>query len=898
MSASSVTKLSSVVAMAELLLRSGARSFGEARSSPTVRGLRVALGRLVPVARPWPLVLAGAWLLRPAPGAPANVRAEPDLSQALATALSGRGLSVQASQVYWLDRSGSVLGTRLDRPRAVLLARRGTEPADVYLARVKLSPEGRLLELSGLYNVSETSAVEERQLTVDRQRAAWTIGGSGRTYSVHFADLRGEPAPQGEPWARLVRLQHEITNLQDTGQRQGIGMRTFRLDPAATEVALAFSDRSLLIRADEHAIEVWTDGSGRIAGERFVQAQTSQPARPGNFVTWAVDRVRAIPWFGNDRMQAVKAIAFWALDKLENAYGTVTGDDGSERVAEELGEILETPAASFTDPETGWPPAPMKPFLHPPLKGEGQWVSLEHDPFIRSNPGAPNPFVVSFIRTDRERIYSQIYVAMWDPRQVTLHAMSGTKEPKSATGEPGPGLIPRDPKVLTRLVGAFNGGFQASHGEYGMVTDRVVYLPPKPFAATVAELRDGTTVFGTWPREAPIPGNVVSLRQNMTPLVMDGETNPYKREWWGGVPEGWTDDSRTVRSGLCLTKEKFVAYFYGPTIDASRLATAMHRARCEYGLHLDMNAGHTGLEFYRVAPSGQLPRPSRKLDAQWEASGPVPGLERYEYLGRRMIKYMALMNFPRYISREQRDFFYLTLRPLLPSTAVAAPAVPAEPGEGQWTVQGLPQHGWPYAMATTWIRPDATRPETKVNLIELDPTNVQVGGSSGSDQKTIVAFRAPQSGADDGVALWWTESGFKISPKPPEITAQRIATGSLPGVHARASAAMAVSRDGMLIYAEVSTAPLPERDGPLLAKLLQTRDVEAVLLLDRPIGIAIAGQRNLSGHPVTRSRNAVHFVRKSAPGAARFFTDTPIVPPEDWYRAQLKSAKFEGRPRP
>ena len=63
----------------------------------------------------------------------------------------------------------------------MLLARRGSEPTDVYLARVKLSPEGRLLELSGLSNVSETSAAEERQLTVDRERDAGTIGGSGRT---------------------------------------------------------------------------------------------------------------------------------------------------------------------------------------------------------------------------------------------------------------------------------------------------------------------------------------------------------------------------------------------------------------------------------------------------------------------------------------------------------------------------------------------------------------------------------------------------------------------------------------------------------------------------------------------------------------------------------------------
>jgi hypothetical protein len=53
------------------------------------------------------------------------------------------------------------------------------------------------------------------------------------------------------------------------------------------------------------------------------------------------------------------------------------------------------------------------------------------------------------------------------------------------------------------VVGASNAGFQAQHGEFGMMADGVVYLPPKPYAATVAVLRDGTTAFGTWPETAP-----------------------------------------------------------------------------------------------------------------------------------------------------------------------------------------------------------------------------------------------------------------------------------------------------------------------------------------------------------------------------------------------------------
>src|SRR5262249_11334399 len=160
------------------------------------------------------------------------------------------------------------------------------------------------------------------------------------------------------------------------------------------------------------------------------------------------------------------------------------GDEGRAAVTAEAPGILDVPAAAYTDPETGWPPPPMEPMLHPALEGEGKWVLLDKDPFVMKNPGAPSPFAFSFVRVDRKRAYSQPYVLVWDPRQVVLHAMSGTVEPKSATGETGPGLVPRKPEVIGRLIAAFNGGFQATHGEFGMMAEGVVYLPPKPFAAT------------------------------------------------------------------------------------------------------------------------------------------------------------------------------------------------------------------------------------------------------------------------------------------------------------------------------------------------------------------------------------------------------------------------------
>jgi hypothetical protein len=855
--------------------------------------------RLFSLLRPLPLILIAVALPQRGRPVPLEATAEPDLASALARALSARSLEARPGEVFWVDAPAGLLGSRQHEPRALLRARRQDEPADIYLATSRLSPEGRLLEVTGLYNLSDTSAVDERQLTVAGQRAAWVIGGGGKIYSVQYANLRGELTPADPSWSRTAQWQNRLTNWQNTGQLEGIGRRSFRLDPAAATVALAFSDTALLVEADSRRIRIGTDAAGQIEGERFIREQVHYKAAPGNLVTWAVDRVRAIPWFGSDRMQLVKAVAFAALDKLQQVVGTVTGDDGSDRIAEELGELMDAPPVTYSDPETGWPPPPMQPPLVPPLQGEGQWRALDQDPFVRTNPGAPAPFVTSFIRTDKKRAHSQIFVTLWDPRQVQLHAMSGTVEPKSATGETGPGLVPRRPEVMGRLLAGLNGGFQATHGEWGMMAEGIIYLPPKPYAATVAELRDGSTAFGTWPDDERVPDNIVSFRQNMTPLVMDGVINPYRRTWWGGVPPGWEDESRTVRSGICLTQEGFVAYLYGTSIDADQLTLAMQQARCSYGIHLDMNPGHTGLEFYQAGPESELPPLSRPLDGRWEAEGPVEGMPGWRFRGRRMIRYMGLMNFPRYINRESRDFFYLTLRHVLPGANLQAPLAKHGDEEGKWKVEGLPQHGWPYSIATTWVRPDPRRRETKVRVLKLDPTTVRVSAPGASARQTVVTLNPAAADDRSRPSLWLDGGRLYIGTEPPTSAAHRLAAGYPPDdpQAARAVAAVGIVEGGMLAYAEVTTAPRPGHDHHLLGKLLDQLGCESRLLLTDSPQIALGGNRDLSGHPVARREQAIELVRTEAPGARRIFKDTPIVESDVWYPLQARRVRYFRKPK-
>ncbi len=480
--------------------------------------------------------------------------------------------------------------------------------------------------------------------------------------------------------------------------------------------------------------------------------------------------------------------------------------------------------------------------------------------------------------------------------------MAGTVEPKGATGEAGPGLIPRDPAVLDRVVAASNAGFQALHGEFGMMADGVVYLPPKPFGATVAVLRDGSTAFGTWPEDQTIPPNVLSYRQNMTVMVQDEKFNPYGRTWWGGTPPGWADKTHTVRTGICLTKEKFVAYFYGADLDPEGLAQTMIQTRCSFGIALDMNAGHSGLEFYKVAKDDEMEPLGRPLSYDWESEGTVGGIDGYKFRSRRFIRGMGLMSFPRYIKREARDFFYMTLRNVLPGKNLVPVAQPPTENEGVWRVKGLPHHGFPYALAETELRLDATRPDLKVRVLKIDPRAVSASPASANKPGKTVAVLdvgAMEQGAN-AASLWASPGAFAISAEAPVDGAVRLASG-LSATNIATAAVGVLDADGMLLYAELMPTPVAPSpaDAQKLDELLKNAGCGTRLLLTKPLTIALGGDTDLNGaavHP-PQGPSAVRLARADAPGGRRFMEQTPIVPLSTWYPLQAKRIRYFKKPK-
>lgn len=874
---------------------------------------RRLLGRLRAVSGLVLTSAALAWLL--GPKVPKHDKGR---DEALVTALRARGIDGKAADVVWVDPPSGSATKPFRTSRALVRAspppapgqpppaEGEVEPADLFLVDTRLSPEGVLLEVGEAYNLTETSAADESRAVVSGELVAYVAEPlvEGARPTVGVIDLRGMP-PLPAEWTTRERVQQYLTNLQVTGRARGLDKQIYALDVKGdTKVALSW-ERSARVDGGKTKIEL---GLRVRAGERdgvlthealpdWVRVEERELARPGNTVTWAVDRVRGMPWFGDEKMQFVKWAAFTLLNFVESQKESVTGDTGAEGIAADLGqtELTEPTRAIPTDPELGWPPAPLEPWVTPALPGEGQWNSLEKDPFLRKIEGLPAPMITTFIRTDRMRKATRVYVALWDPRQVELHMMAGTVEPKSATGEAGPGRIPRTPEVMKRVIATSNAGFQAQHGEFGMMADGVVYLPPKPYAATVAVLKDGTTAFGTWPKDGTVPEHVRSYRQNMTVMVQDEKFNPYGRTWWGGAVPGAEDKVHTVRTGICLTKEEFVAYFYGADLSPEALSQAMIQARCKYGIALDMNAGHSGLELYKVAPEAELGSLGRPLQGDWEAEGDIQGMDGWRFRGRRLIRGMGLMNFPRYIRPEGRDFFYMTLRHLLPGPAVPVGPSPARPGEGEWKVKGLPQHGFPYALALTEVRPDAASPDASVRVLKLDPRTVLAKPASqvGADAK-VVALVSPGEGKG-ALSVFHSPGSFAIAEAAPVTGAERLASGSAAPTPTSKAALGVSDEDGMLLYVEVaSDKPAAQGNGKLLADLLGKLGCSQSVYLEAPLPLALGGDTDLAGkatHP-PQAATSVKLVRTKAPGAGRFFEDTPVVPHSVWYPLQAHRVRY------
>jgi hypothetical protein len=187
-------------------------------------------------------------------------------------------------------------------------------------------------------------------------------------------------------------------------------------------------------------------------------------------------------------------------------------------------------------------------------------------------------------------------VIAFDLEHTRLHYILGFEEPYSPGGSPGgpprTGAMPEADKAPGVLLATFNGGFKATHGHFGAMSDGVTALPPIDGLGTLVIYQDGRVRLGVWGAGIqPSPG-MQSWRQNGPLVIQDGQINP---RIYNNSPKDWgytvNDVSPTWRSAIGLSADgKTLFYLAGSSLSMDTLARGMLAAGVSQGMQLDINA--------------------------------------------------------------------------------------------------------------------------------------------------------------------------------------------------------------------------------------------------------------------------------------------------------------------
>jgi Tol biopolymer transport system component len=384
-------------------------------------------------------------------------------------------------------------------------------------------------------------------------------------------------------------------------------------------------------------------------------------------------------------------------------------DDGSVPTMGEAEAAADTASTSFAAEPTV-PPAPTQP---PVSASAGQQLG-------------DGVRWLTTLQPDAQRPYAFAEVVDIDPRVLQIKVVPGTVEPRPTTGLVGSGVIAESD--WPALVAAFNGGFAAMHGHFGLMVDRKVYLPARDGVATLAMYEDGSLRMGTWGKDLRQTPDMVAYRQNCPPLIENGiiTAETGKLTLWG---LSVSNEVYLYRSGLGLTADGRLVYVAGKPLSAYTLARALQQAGAQYAMQLDVDEFHVAFMTYQVQPAAGGGLPAVTAD---KLRADMRGFDNS------FLKPFVL------------DFFYLVRRPSPLAEAVRATepgaaagaadtAAPASAGPG-----GLPGRiAFASDRAGTW----------NLNAIALD----------GAPAGTSVPVRQLTSGAGDDLYPGWAPDGRQVA---------------------------------------------------------------------------------------------------------------------------------------
>ena len=357
-----------------------------------------------------------------------------------------------------------------------------------------------------------------------------------------------------------------------------------------------------------------------------------------NLGAQAVDLGRAI--FGDKVVANVENILLTSEDKLKQfKYGITKAQPVVPWKPDTLPVSSQSNAPSSNGMDIPVKPNVDQVWVLPGLpslgsiSGEGQWT-----PYLWDVDGKVVAYR-TFLQPDHQRPYALVAVVAFNLQATRLHFVLGYDEPKSSVMVTRPARIPASDMQPGRILAAFNGGFKAQHGHFGVMLNGVTLIPPRDGFGTVGIYADGKVLIGAWGKDVGPSPQLVSYRQNGPLIVQNGQINPHTAltdpQDWGYTTYG---DTATGRSSLGISKDGNTLYFaVGFDLTLPALAKAIQDAGVYNAIQLDINNFYTHFEAINFDQKNK-PQAAPLLD---QMKGPGDH---------------------RYLSIDSRDFFYLTMK--------------------------------------------------------------------------------------------------------------------------------------------------------------------------------------------------------------------------------------------
>lgn len=282
--------------------------------------------------------------------------------------------------------------------------------------------------------------------------------------------------------------------------------------------------------------------------------------------------------------------------------------------------------------------------------GDGQWVPVV-DP---RRPGEEPRMFKTLLHPDSSRSWAELFVVAVDLRRVAVMPVMGYQEPrtdkKEAENYTRHAKIPKE--HYDALLAAFNGGFMAEHGKYGVYFDGIVFLDPKDDACTLAKYEDGSFRVATWSKIKDGFDDMEWYRQAPNCMVEEGEMHPalkmHRSRKWGA-----TLDGNTVirRSAVGLSEDRQILYVgISNHTTAKVMADGMRHAGAETVAQMDVNWSYPKFVTYEKREDGLL--------------YPVALADGFEFSDALYLR-----------ERSMRDFFYLARKEEIAPTSTPTKGV-------------------------------------------------------------------------------------------------------------------------------------------------------------------------------------------------------------------------------